>query len=538
MKPFSLLFLIYFLALPSCQRESAALGDACKQHSDCASETCLAAQQHHHNTGWIGGACVEECGASCKGRCLEVEGAQLCIKGCEEDSECREGYLCEEAACLPNCLGGRLCTEGLSCQSSGRCEAPAEEAAVGASCTEASGCMGDWCLEWDGGYCSGACSADEECGEEGRCRVLGDEPLCLSTCEESCREGYLCEPAWQVCLPDCRLGWDCGEEAECSTEGFCLLQGDALHGAPCQSPGECLGGLCLSEQEAWPEGSCSGGCLQNADCGEGASCRMLGDDPLCFPNCSEAEGCREGYICDIDWNVCLPDCRLGWNCADLVCAEEDGRCVPAPGTREVGELCTDFGECAEGLCLSEWGEGYCSGHCISDEECGAKGVCRILEGVGLCLRECAEGCREGYLCEPIWGVCLPDCRLGWDCGEGAECGPDGLCTLTPPNLPVGIPCQTPIDCGGGRCIPEQTPQGSQTGWSGGYCTLFCDPINGCPNGESCILSMEGPLCLALCEGGCREGYICDSTQGGCFPDCRQGYRCRQRRSCQEDGRCI
>jgi hypothetical protein len=82
----------------------------------------------------------------------------------------------------------------------------------------------------------------------------------------------------------------------------------------------------------------------------------------------------------------------------------------------VGKACETNPDCGTGSCQktiavvnTPYPGGYCSGRCLSDDACGANGVCvpGILGAVGSCFLRCdeASGCkREGYRCRVVSNV--------------------------------------------------------------------------------------------------------------------------------------
>lgn len=85
----------------------AADGEPCDRDSDCQGGTCL--------TDWPGGFCTtvgcdnfEDCSRQGNNnRCLRQRGPDSCVRICQETSECREGYVCEqfgngEGLCYPD----------------------------------------------------------------------------------------------------------------------------------------------------------------------------------------------------------------------------------------------------------------------------------------------------------------------------------------------------------------------------------------------------------------------------------------------------
>jgi hypothetical protein len=116
----------------------------------------------------------------------------LCLRSCDADDACREGYWCDET------IEGGRCIPG---------SRPVPPAPDGAPCTEHNQCAGGTCLEgeaWPGGYCTvSSCVAWTDCRDtedvEAICEYRSPVNLCLQTCEnnDDCRadEGYVCAPS-------------------------------------------------------------------------------------------------------------------------------------------------------------------------------------------------------------------------------------------------------------------------------------------------------------------------------------------------------
>lgn len=228
---------------------------------------------------------------------------------------------------------------------------------IGDSCKEKSDCTSKFCfLEtydgefsgWQDGYCSNECSADKDCGSGASCRELEDGYYCLSLCTsaENCREGYICDIDWQVCVPDCRLktdwcpqGYVCGEDGSCIDEALANIEKASKNlGDPCIVNWECISDYCIPEKNeedvftGWSEGFCSKICRGDLDCDTGNVCRPIGEERICLTTCSSNQECRNGYVCDMMGRMCLPDCRLGWSCGEnLTCMQQDGLCRPEGG---------------------------------------------------------------------------------------------------------------------------------------------------------------------------------------------------------------
>lgn len=144
---------------------------------------------------------------------------------------------------------------------------------------------------------------------------------------------------------------------------------------------------------------------------------------------------------------------------------------------------------------------------------------------------CATGCCIGSNCVPFNlqsnaacgfnGVQCTPCPLNSGCVRG-ECIP----VIDPRDGGVGVigaPCMSDPQCGNDGnsfCIPELSG-GQPTGFTGGYCSRFCED-GFCPGNASCIEAETGGgdvvhVCFASCMTSleCRTGYACD--QFVCLP---------------------
>ena len=246
---------------------------------------------------------------------------------------------------------------------------------------------------------------------------------------------------------------------------------------------------------------------------------------------------------------------LAWCLAALHCTVSGCQLDPP---NPVGSTCSTDLACAGGLCVQQyddssgtiWSGGYCSGECTR-QEC-IDGACVSLgDGRSYCLATCGstDECRSGYICSSAFGACIPDCRMGWSCGDTLECSADtGSCelpslasstqstlaeqaSLSP--LPIGSACNLNADCTSALCTPE-TLGDTATGWPLGYCTQTCAEAGACPTNSTCVSFEDGTsFCTATCTSSsdCRNDYVCATAVGGCLPDCRNGWSCGTRLTC-------
>jgi Cys-rich repeat protein len=246
-----------------------------------------------------GGACVITLGgATLAGQCLAT---------CESMTDCRDGYQCS----------GGLMGAGVTLPDTCR---PAPETdqlddnVAGNMCAADTDCSGGMCLtsrmmgfgtvELPGGYCSGRCIEDADCGAGGVCLppLLGGAGSCYQACTDDAqctRDGYRCRvlrgetrgcnPAPDP-LPDNTTGDACTSDAEC---------GGVVGACQTELPATGLAGV-LGQTVPAPGGYCSQECAEDSDCGAGGLCTggVLGN-AYCFKPCTGQTECRDGYLCDV-----------------------------------------------------------------------------------------------------------------------------------------------------------------------------------------------------------------------------------------------
>lgn len=531
------LALVAVAACADVPADPLADGSPCELGAQCASGLCLAADD-----GWPDGLCASACGDGCGAglACASLAAGALCLPACDAAADCRPGWVCapEAGVCLPDCRGGFSCG-GLVCDdATGLCGLTGGEGAPdGAPCAADGDCASGACVGGGapGSLCAGPCDG-AACGPDERCVRLGTHPLCLPACGEGCGADRVCAPGVDACLPDCRAGWSCGSLA-CLDDGTCGLPESpgAPVGAPCQADLDCAGSVCLAA-DGQP-GACAAPCAAG-ECPAGQVCARLGDHLMCVAAC--ASTCAPGHVCAPDLGACLPDCRDGWDCGALTCDAGTGVCgLPDATGGAVGAACGGPAECESGACAAEadgWKGGMCVAACV-DGACPTGQSCVTLGGTPLCLPVCAGGCRDGYVCSPAAHACLPDCRLGWSCGDGLVCQDDGRCGLpTTTPAPLGAPCAADADCASAVCFRELDGAGQPTGWKDGTCAAPCGSA-ACGDG-GCVVLDQVSWCLPPCTAGsCRQGYVCSSDLHVCLPDCRLGWSCGGSFTCGDDGEC-
>lgn len=174
---------------------------------------------------------------------------------------------------------------------------------VGKACAQAPDCGTGSCMQtipvvntpYPGGYCTGSCYSDDDCGVEGVCQpgILGRAGSCYLRCDvaRGCpREGYRCRVVSDV--------------ARCIAAPEPLA--DDIAGAACTSDADCGGGAmsCTSFVGAYPApgGYCSVSCAVSEDCGAGGVCIngisiITISSGKCMKSCMATTECRDGYTC-------------------------------------------------------------------------------------------------------------------------------------------------------------------------------------------------------------------------------------------------
>lgn len=306
-------------------------------------------------------------------------------------------------------------------------------------------------------------------------------------------------------LPAGVVGQKCDEAADCGGAGAqCAerLSGGAL--------GQLIGG-------SGPTGGyCTAGCTSDEQCGEGGLCfgyfEQFGPGECRKPCSKDADCGRKDNECATLVN---PPLMVGGGMTIDVPASCQPKTVAVSYTNEVGKACNADADCNGGTCSQGqfFPDGYCSGGCYKDADCGAGGVCRMnLYGTG--------------------GDCFESCKVDSDCARDAmgygclKTGDLTVCAAKSDPLPdgvVGSACADNSMCGTGVCAMRVGPE--QVATPGGYCSsLDCTLDTDCGAGGVCSPTMGRTRCYKGCTDGkeCREGYSCvprgDDQRSVCFPD--------------------
>jgi hypothetical protein len=234
-------------------------------------------------------------------------------------------------------------------------------------------------------------------------------------------------------------------------EGLLAELEDGVAGLPCNVDSDCAGtnGRCSPGTEGAVH-SCTGLCDDDDQCGEGGTCvevARLGTQTVsfCQKTCTDDSQCDEKLECSQSFNayeviVGISHALRGADVLEpsrtpTICQEKVDTVHLEDGA--VGRPCQSDSECGGGTCnnfAAAFPNGYCSGKCFRDEQCGNTGGClrdvasETLGLPGACFRECTDSseCRqdEGYGCWPLLFVFPQEsssyCMYEWPLGEGAE----------------------------------------------------------------------------------------------------------------------
>lgn len=250
-------------------------------------------------------------------------------------------------------------------------------------------------------------------------------------------------------------------------------------------------------------------------CDDHRGTRAVGDSCIFDDQCASG-ACSARYVfqeqCGVCQNVAAPGgacgadlaCPRGQDCGEgSVCVDQllmPGSETPGPPAA-LGQPCTAFPGCAEGLSCEAPGEGTTEGTCVAAPPLGAACV-ETFGSAGLCAEGATCDSRPG-------GTCVALGQIGEPCGFTA-CVPEAYCnvigddfgqshTCLAPRVP-GDPCvrapgferETSVCADGLECI-EVNDAGDQP------------PLCATPRelGESC----DGRLALCV-DGGRCEGGTC------------------------------
>ena len=560
-------------------RRTVPLGGRCQQDSECVQGFCLSifriGDGHCTAECRVDGDCADYDEQWGEFSCLDLGGAPLCIRTCEQGG-CPDDMFCVDDIDLGD---GRvpelhdLCvdTGRLGCDSHADCEA---------------GC-GDCVILGFDKYAQEGDAAPTICFPHAG---MGEIP-----------PGEQCTPGLADAEADCRADADC--EDALGPEYYCDVDDETCRPLPELS---CRGDLyCI-----WP-GACSAPCASDEHCPDDMACAQFvfsqHDNDTPDLDCDDPSGVG---------TLCVPLGGSGLDCAaDRDCADDEvchlfddftgqrvSRCADAWGEHEArlpGEACgddphtpdVDEGEligdvsCASGFCLRS---GYCSAACREDADCpqdaGQPWVC-LHEHLGpdgdqrgLCLptQDCVRDAdceRAGESCQiyidgdQLRTLCVYDLDNGpGELANGAACDPaldEDPCGVDPAERCLSgrcgddercsAVCHEDVDCPGEEWLCSAFPfqvngedgdEGVEPIWDlAALCVHFpgsrqaCMEAGACPEGEACqvMFNRQGaaePLCTTVGDDLTAHGEPCADSD-----ECRSGY-CLPNPDAELPGQCV
>ena len=504
--------------------------------------------------------------------------ATVTIVDCFIDSDCDDGNLCTDDACLAggvcsNTNNSISCDDGLFCTATDTCsggvcvgvgdqcpgllcdelEAECVECFTHSDCDDDNVCTDQSCI---GGRCfyftntlpcdDGLfCTQTDTCGGGG-CVGSGD-PCPGQLCNESvdqcvnCLTDGDCDDA-DPCTDDTCTAGDCTytyNSASCDDGIFCTLI-DTCGAGACVGTGDtCPGQMCDETNQACVE------CFTDVDCDDGNDCTsdtcLSG---LCI-NTNNTDPCDDGLFCTAT-DACSGGGCVGTGdaCSGLLCDEANNQCVECftAGDCDDGIPCT-VDICDAGACVFTPDDAACDDHLF----CNGAEWCSIFGGGG-----CAFGlppCAFPMLCDEGTDQCV-ECLGAQDCDDDNLCTDDacdgGVCVHDNNTIPCddGLFCTAVDVCTDGGCVGSGHPCPGQVCDEGANicidCSIDsdCDDNNVCTD-ETCVVgtcfytdntdscdddnacTMDDVCAASVCAGidippeDCDDGNLC--TDDSCDP---------------------
>ena len=200
-------------------------------------------------------------------RAYDVQLADVTNEGCQEDTDCTEGWYCKKGRgaldpnkCARKLADGERCLDGRVCQS-GQCNAAVcytpRSVAMGEVCRVNDECKVGTCSSLNGitlGKC--VCTQEAHCGAGNYCNT-GAADIGTNVCKAQLAH-------WAVCTQDhqCQAG-------RCKS-GLCSAPASVAMGDSCRFDDECRIGACNAPVGGATSGTCV--CKEDTDCGTGFWC--------------------------------------------------------------------------------------------------------------------------------------------------------------------------------------------------------------------------------------------------------------------------
>ncbi len=341
--------------------EPVALEAPCDQDENCASGRCLqglCVPQIGQGTG--GSFCTQspQCSdmACIDGTCVD-DGSVPNGGTCASHRQCQSG-ICDTGPVVPNCepangtaLRGEWCLLTRHCEGSLVCNTGLEPN----ECTDAFKDLGESCWEGQGQldailYDLAPSKGKSECKSK-RCDIRSH--TCVPN-EGEGQAGDYCTATGQ-----CRAGLSCVDEQ-------CFSGSDEAIGEACGGNADCRSGVCDAAAQRCIPGDGTGGemdyCTDDVQCGGSMYCD---GDSCSQPNIPLGQSCV-GHSKD--------PCASGYcNNDGSITTFDSGKCIPDPGTGEVGDFCVANGDCATNRCTGgecvAIGSAELGAQCSADQQC-------------------------------------------------------------------------------------------------------------------------------------------------------------------------
>jgi len=325
-------------------KPSADFGQPCLGNTDCQSGWCVESPDGYICTA----ECLEECPESydCKsvqnakgdvtflclprvqklcvsclqdfqcngGACLTIAGSKQCAAGCDEETDCPDGYTCIADTSPTDTKEGKFCQP-----KSGSCDCSPPFAGVTRLCIE----------ENSLGSCRGAESCDPEVGWVGCSASVPVSELCDyidNNCNGEVDETFKTDGVYATAESCGSCGTRCDDVLANAAVTDCVVQSGT---ARCQVVTCDPGYTAVNPFVCAPDASslCQP-CLTAAEClGTEAACTSLDDGDFCSLPCAENADCSTGFVCDNTEN-------------GLQCVPEFGSCTCDGSNTNLARSCT------------------------------------------------------------------------------------------------------------------------------------------------------------------------------------------------------
>ncbi|TNE51440.1 MAG: matrixin family metalloprotease [Deltaproteobacteria bacterium] len=400
------------------------------------------------------------------------------------------------------------------------------------------------------------CSADKDCGTNGRCVQTPQGRRCMQACGTGscCPTGFRCATvaSSKVCVPElgscpavtCRTDADCGSGETCTgTPKQCQPSTPPPHTkaclTTCDTDSDCpSSGTCLTV--AHEAKRCVLPCTNDAFCPQGLACQRFANKSYCMPidppfcPCNKTSDCPTGQDClrglcqkpgggqATDWCNDKVHCQTGLLCAYTanrqICAQSCDASSSTVATGTIGGPCRLNRSCDAGLSCQRLPNGpwLCLEPCKTATDCTHGGTCAPLStgGTSYCVCREDKDCKTGKSCNnantllssPTSGAC-GDKTLSSQCSKGFQCetlqGIYKVC-LPEPNRKENEECDTFRRCVAGyKCVRHPVTPGTS------ICLKECGASLFCPSG-TCFTVNGNNVCLCQEDSQCPFAHVCNT----------------------------